>query len=101
MRIKPLSVKLRAFSCPQGRCRMDHAEQFCAGPYMPVEKERKVVLDKGMKLPPALQSLQSLQSLQRVTQRGIKFIRWLRMFLFSPAPWCHMLATLRTLYQRH
>jgi hypothetical protein len=28
MRIKPLSVKLRAFSCPQGRCRMDHAEQF-------------------------------------------------------------------------
>ncbi len=60
-----------------------------------LEKERKVVLDKGMKLPPALQSL------QRVTQRGIKFIRWLRMFLFSPAPWCHMLATLRTLYQRH
>jgi hypothetical protein len=48
-----------------------------------------------MKLPPALQSL------QRVTQRGIKFIRWLRMFLFSPAPWCHMLATLRRLYQRH
>jgi hypothetical protein len=29
MRIKPLSVKLRAFSCPQGRCRMDHAEHFC------------------------------------------------------------------------
>jgi hypothetical protein len=28
MRVKPLSVKLRAFSCPQGRCRMDHAEHF-------------------------------------------------------------------------
>lgn len=43
----------------------------------------------------------TLQSIQRITQRSIKFIRWLRMFLFSPASWCDMLATLRRLYKTH
>ena len=57
-----------------------------------MERESETVLKQGMRLPLALQSL------QRVTQRGIKFIRWLRMFLFSPAPWCRMLDVLRRLY---
>lgn len=57
-----------------------------------MERERKTVFDQGIALPPALQVL------QRVTQRSIKFIRWLRIFLFSDAPWSRMLADLRRLY---
>jgi hypothetical protein len=57
-----------------------------------MERERKTVFDQGIALPTALQVL------QRVTQRSIKFIRWLRIFLFSDAPWSRMLADLRRLY---
>jgi hypothetical protein len=57
-----------------------------------LEEDRQTVLGKGLELPPALQSL------QRFTQRSVKFIRWLRMFLFLPAPWERMLAVLRRLY---
>lgn len=54
--------------------------------------DRKNVHEAGAQCPPALQSL------QRFTQRSLKFIRWLRMFLFLPAPWERMLAILRRLY---
>jgi hypothetical protein len=35
---------------------------------------------------------------QRATQRSVKFIRWLRAFLFREAHWDHMLAVLNRLY---
>lgn len=57
-----------------------------------LEEDRQTVLGKGLELPPALQTL------QRFTQRSVKFIRWLRMFLFLPAPWERMLTVLRRLY---
>ena len=40
----------------------------------------------------------ALQSSQRFTRRSVKFIRWLRMFLFLPVPWERMPAVLRQLY---
>jgi len=38
------------------------------------------------------------KALQRLTQRSVKFIRWLRTFLWREAPWERMLAVLRRLY---
>jgi hypothetical protein len=38
------------------------------------------------------------KALQRITQRSVKFIRWLRTFLWHEAPWERMLAVLRHLY---
>lgn len=37
-------------------------------------------------------------AIQRLTQRSVKFIRWLRCHLFSPAPYCISLDHLRRLY---
>jgi ribulose-5-phosphate 4-epimerase/fuculose-1-phosphate aldolase len=34
---------------------------------------------------------------QRATQRSVKFIRWLRRFLFGEADWDHMVAVLTQL----
>lgn len=39
------------------------------------------------------------EALQRCTQRTVKFIRWLRSFLFRTAPWDRMLAALREVYR--
>ena len=39
------------------------------------------------------------ETLQRCTQRSVKFIRWLRSYLFGEAPWGRMLAALRKAYQ--
>ena len=57
-----------------------------------LDGECKELKAKGFSLPLALQSL------QRVTQRSVKFIRWLRMFLFLKTPWQSMLDVLRKLY---
>lgn len=37
-------------------------------------------------------------AIQRLTQRSVKFIRWLRCHLFSPAPYSISLDHLRRLY---
>ena len=39
------------------------------------------------------------EALQRCTQRSVKFIRWLRSYLFGEASWDRMLAALRKAYQ--
>lgn len=39
------------------------------------------------------------EALQRCTQRSVKFIRWLRSFLFGSASWDRMLAALREIYR--
>ena len=57
-----------------------------------LDGECKELKAKGISLPLALQSL------QRVTQRSVKFIRWLRMFLFLQTPWQSMIDVLRKLY---
>ena len=38
--------------------------------------------------------------LQRFTQRGVKFIRWLRAQLLVPCPWDEACARLRLIYAR-
>ena len=39
------------------------------------------------------------EALQRCTQHSVKFIRWLRSYLFRNAPWDQMLAALREIYR--
>jgi len=39
-----------------------------------------------------------LRDFQRLTQRSVKYIRWLRAFLFVPAPWINVVAALRESY---
>lgn len=39
------------------------------------------------------------KALQRCTQRSVKFVRWLRSFMFRDVPWSRMLAALRLLYR--
>ena len=39
-----------------------------------------------------------LQDFQRLTQRSVKYVRWLRAYLFSNAPWPDMVAALRQSY---
>jgi len=41
-----------------------------------------------------------VESLLRCTQHRVKFIRWLRSYLFSPAACTHALAALRALYAK-
>ena len=36
---------------------------------------------------------------QKITQRSVKFVRWLRVFLFSPASWSRACANLTQLYE--
>jgi hypothetical protein len=38
------------------------------------------------------------KTILRTTQRSVKFVRWLRVFLFRNEPWEHMLAALKLLY---
>ena len=38
------------------------------------------------------------QDFQRFTQRSVKYIRWLRAFLFTEAPWPAVVAALRESY---
>jgi hypothetical protein len=39
-----------------------------------------------------------LQDFQRLTQRSVKYVRWLRAFLFVDAPWAVVVAALRKSY---
>jgi hypothetical protein len=39
------------------------------------------------------------QDFQRLTQRSVKYIRWLRAFLFTEAPWPVVVAALRESYE--
>ena len=39
------------------------------------------------------------QALQRCTQRTVKFVRWLRAFMFRDAPWTAILDALRRVYR--
>jgi hypothetical protein len=39
------------------------------------------------------------QALQRCTQRTVKFVRWLRVFLFRDAPWTAILDALSRVYR--
>ena len=39
-----------------------------------------------------------LQDFQRLTQRSVKYVRWLRAYLFTDAPWQDMVAALRQSY---
>ena len=39
------------------------------------------------------------QRFQRLTQRSVKYIRWLRAFLFVEAPWPEVVAVLRADYE--
>ena len=39
------------------------------------------------------------QALQRCTQRTVKFVRWLRVFLFRDAPWTAIVDALRMVYR--
>ena len=39
------------------------------------------------------------QAFQRLTQRSVKYIRWLRAWLFEKAPWQDVVARLRESYR--
>lgn len=57
-----------------------------------LEEVKSSLQNRGLKLP-ALQ-----QSIQRFTQRSVKFIRWMRCYLFSTSCYQQALSHLRNLY---
>jgi len=57
-----------------------------------LEKDRAILAAKNETLP-ALQ-----EGFQRLTQRSVKYIRWLRAYLYEQAPWAAVVLALRDSY---
>ena len=51
-------------------------------------------------MPPPTSTPSLQQSIPRLTQRTVKFIRWLKNYLHSKLSWAHALARLSRLYAR-
>ena len=58
-----------------------------------LKKEQETARKAGRAVPPLRQAL------QRCTQRTVKFVRWLRVFLFRDAPWTSIVDALRMVYR--
>ena len=58
-------------------------------------------LDEAIKILSAKNQVMPVlqQAFQRHTQRSVKYVRWLRAFLFVEAPWQSVAADLRELYR--
>ena len=57
-----------------------------------LDKERRLLAAKNEVLPVLLEAF------QRLTQRSVKYIRWLRAYLFTEAPWAVVVLALRHSY---
>ena len=63
-------------------------------------RRAKRLADEKLDITKASRTISPLrEALQRCTQRSVKFIRWLRSYLFGQASWDRMLASLRKAYQ--
>ena len=63
-------------------------------------RRAKRLADEKLEITKTNRTLSPLrEALQRCTQRSVKFIRWLRSYLFAEASWERMLASLRKAYQ--
>jgi hypothetical protein len=77
--------------------RLEEEHAICNAPENQRREKRLTKIEgqqaeKGAPLP------QWYRDVQRATQRGVKFIRWLRNHLFLEVPWERALASLRRIY---